>query len=198
MTALVALALSASLSADVPFLPQTPDLCGGAAAAMVFRYWGDAHADVEQFAPLVDRGAGGIEDRRTGGGRARARLASGGLHRKHRRARRSPGESPSHHRAASRSRPPLPLRRRHGRGRGERHGPRSVVGSVARDPDGRVRAAVESGEVLVVADRSGLGDSRRDAPRHRSQRRNSGSGFSRTSAKPITRLSGHESWLDAF
>src|SRR5688500_15340119 len=63
MTALVALALSASLSADVPFLPQTPDLCGGAAAAMVFRYWGDAHADVQQFAPLVDREAGGIEDR---------------------------------------------------------------------------------------------------------------------------------------
>lgn len=29
---------------------------------MVFRYWGQAHADVQQFAPLVDRRAGGIAD----------------------------------------------------------------------------------------------------------------------------------------
>ena len=57
---LAALALSATLEAEVPFLPQTPELCGGAAAAMVFRYWGDAQADVQQFAPLVDRKAGGI------------------------------------------------------------------------------------------------------------------------------------------
>ena len=59
---LAALALSATLEAEVPFLPQTPDLCGGAAAAMVFRYWGDAQADVQQFAPLVDRKAGGIAE----------------------------------------------------------------------------------------------------------------------------------------
>lgn len=45
----------------VPFLPQTEALCGGAAAAMVFRFWGDRRADVQQFAPLVDRRAGGIE-----------------------------------------------------------------------------------------------------------------------------------------
>jgi hypothetical protein len=45
---------------DVPYLPQTEALCGGAAAAMLFRYWGDTHADVQQFAPLVDREAGGI------------------------------------------------------------------------------------------------------------------------------------------
>ena len=25
----------------VPYLSQTEDLCGGAAAAMIFRYWGD-------------------------------------------------------------------------------------------------------------------------------------------------------------
>jgi predicted double-glycine peptidase len=50
------------LTLDVPFLPQTDALCGGAAAAMVFRYWGDAHADVQQFARLVDRRAGGIAD----------------------------------------------------------------------------------------------------------------------------------------
>lgn len=47
---------------SVPFLPQTDALCGGAAAAMVFRYWGDRHADVQQFATLVDRRAGGIAD----------------------------------------------------------------------------------------------------------------------------------------
>lgn len=45
---------------SVPFLPQTEALCGGAAAAMMFRYWGDRHADVQQFAPLVDASAGGI------------------------------------------------------------------------------------------------------------------------------------------
>jgi predicted double-glycine peptidase len=47
---------------SVPFLPQTEALCGGAAAAMVLRYLGDRHADVQQFAPLVDRRAGGIAD----------------------------------------------------------------------------------------------------------------------------------------
>lgn len=47
---------------DVSFLPQTEALCGGAAAAMVFRYWGDRHASVRQFEPLVDHSAGGIAD----------------------------------------------------------------------------------------------------------------------------------------
>src|ERR1700741_2215918 len=61
LVTIVAAALSlASLS--VPYLPQSDALCGGAAAAMVFRYWGDAHADVQQFAALVDRRAGGIAD----------------------------------------------------------------------------------------------------------------------------------------
>jgi hypothetical protein len=59
-TLTAALSLAASLAIDVPYLPQTDGLCGGAAAAMVFRYWGDTHADVQQFAPLVDRRAGGI------------------------------------------------------------------------------------------------------------------------------------------
>jgi hypothetical protein len=54
--------LLVSLTLSVPFLPQTPALCGGASVAMVFRYWGDRHADVQQFAPLVDRRAGGIAD----------------------------------------------------------------------------------------------------------------------------------------
>src|SRR4029078_5392655 len=44
----------------VPFLPQTEALCGGAAAAMVMRYWGAADAYPDAFAPLVDRAAGGI------------------------------------------------------------------------------------------------------------------------------------------
>jgi hypothetical protein len=66
---IVALALAdpaggvpAPASLDVPYLSQTEALCGGAAAAMVFRYWGDRHADVQQFASLVDRKAGGIAD----------------------------------------------------------------------------------------------------------------------------------------
>lgn len=44
----------------VPFVPQTDALCGGASAAMIFRFWGDRHADVAPFAPLVDARAGGI------------------------------------------------------------------------------------------------------------------------------------------
>ena len=59
-TLVAALSLVSSLTIDVPYLPQTDALCGGAAAAMVFRYWGDAHADVQEFASLVDRRAGGI------------------------------------------------------------------------------------------------------------------------------------------
>ncbi|HUR33476.1 MAG TPA: C39 family peptidase [Vicinamibacterales bacterium] len=47
---------------EVPYLPQTELLCGGAAVAMLFRYWGDRHASAQQFAPLVDRRAGGIAD----------------------------------------------------------------------------------------------------------------------------------------
>jgi hypothetical protein len=57
---LAAQALTAPQTIDVPFVPQTSLLCGGAAAAMLFRYWGEAHADVQQFSPLVDRRAGGI------------------------------------------------------------------------------------------------------------------------------------------
>jgi predicted double-glycine peptidase len=59
---LAAQALTASRIVDVPFVPQTDVLCGGAAVAMLFRYWGDAHADAQQFSPLVDRRAGGIAD----------------------------------------------------------------------------------------------------------------------------------------
>jgi hypothetical protein len=62
----LAASLSASLAADeavllaVPYVRQTKALCGGASAAMVFRFWGDGRASAESFAPLVDRRAGGI------------------------------------------------------------------------------------------------------------------------------------------
>ena len=45
---------------DVPFLAQTEALCGGAAAAMVMRYWGAEQARPEAFADLADSGRGGI------------------------------------------------------------------------------------------------------------------------------------------
>lgn len=45
---------------DVPFISQSEALCGGAAAAMVLRYWGAQGLDAESFAPLVDRSAAGI------------------------------------------------------------------------------------------------------------------------------------------
>jgi hypothetical protein len=45
---------------DVPFISQSELLCGGAAAAMVLRYWGERGIDAESFAPLVDRSAAGI------------------------------------------------------------------------------------------------------------------------------------------
>src|SRR5947208_7205383 len=61
MIATLVAALSLASSAiDVPYLPQTDALCGGAAVAMVFRYWGDSHADVQQFATLVDERRTGI------------------------------------------------------------------------------------------------------------------------------------------
>jgi predicted double-glycine peptidase len=45
---------------DVPFVSQSELLCGGAAAAMVLRYWGERELTAEAFAPLVDRSAAGI------------------------------------------------------------------------------------------------------------------------------------------
>jgi hypothetical protein len=46
---------------DVPFLPQTPELCGGAALAMVMRYWGDRSVLPADFQSLVKPSARGIE-----------------------------------------------------------------------------------------------------------------------------------------
>lgn len=45
---------------DVPFMSQSELLCGGAAAAMVLRYWGERGISAESFADLVDRSAAGI------------------------------------------------------------------------------------------------------------------------------------------
>jgi len=45
---------------DVPFVSQSELLCGGAAAAMVLRYWGERELAAEAFAHLVDRSAAGI------------------------------------------------------------------------------------------------------------------------------------------
>jgi hypothetical protein len=45
---------------DVPFISQSELLCGGAAAAMVLRYWGERGITAESFANLVDRSAAGI------------------------------------------------------------------------------------------------------------------------------------------
>lgn len=43
---------------DVPYMPQTPALCGGAAVAMVLRYWGERGVFPQDFAPLVGNGEG--------------------------------------------------------------------------------------------------------------------------------------------
>jgi len=45
---------------DVPYVSQTPELCGGAAVAMVLRYWGEREVFPQDFAPLVGAGDGGI------------------------------------------------------------------------------------------------------------------------------------------
>jgi predicted double-glycine peptidase len=43
---------------DVPYLPQTAELCGGAALAMVMRYWGDRTVLPSDFQSLVKSPAG--------------------------------------------------------------------------------------------------------------------------------------------
>ena len=45
---------------DVPFLPQTEELCGGAALAMVLRYWGATDVDPEDFAAALNADGSGI------------------------------------------------------------------------------------------------------------------------------------------
>lgn len=45
---------------DVPYIAQSVLLCGGAAAAMVLRYWGDTRTVPGDFASLVNEADGGI------------------------------------------------------------------------------------------------------------------------------------------
>jgi len=45
---------------DVPFVPQSEALCGGAAVAMVLRYWGVRGVAAENFSHLVEETDGGI------------------------------------------------------------------------------------------------------------------------------------------
>ena len=53
---------TASVRLDVPYLSQTEAMCGAAAVAMLLRFWGDTHADIQQFATLADQRAGGIAE----------------------------------------------------------------------------------------------------------------------------------------
>lgn len=45
---------------DVPYVPQSEALCGGAALAMVLRYWGESAVLAEDFAGLLEPGSAGI------------------------------------------------------------------------------------------------------------------------------------------
>ncbi len=45
---------------DVPFVPQSGELCGGAALAMVLRYWGMPGVLAEDFTALLEPGLAGI------------------------------------------------------------------------------------------------------------------------------------------
>jgi Peptidase_C39 like family len=45
---------------DVPYVPQSEALCGGAALAMVLRYWGEPRVRAEDFARLIAPGDPGI------------------------------------------------------------------------------------------------------------------------------------------
>ncbi|MGH7445571.1 MAG: cysteine peptidase family C39 domain-containing protein, partial [Longimicrobiales bacterium] len=51
---------AAELLLDVPFVPQSEALCGGAALAMVLRFHGDTRVYAEDFATLVVAGGAGI------------------------------------------------------------------------------------------------------------------------------------------
>ena len=48
---------------DVPFVAQTPELCGGAAVSMVMRYWGARDIVPEDFQTLVVQSERGIPTR---------------------------------------------------------------------------------------------------------------------------------------
>lgn len=45
---------------DAPYVPQSPALCGGAALAMVFRFWGEDAVHAEDFVDLLEPNGAGI------------------------------------------------------------------------------------------------------------------------------------------
>ena len=45
---------------DVPYVPQSEDMCGAAAVTMAFRYWGATDVRMSAFEPLVARDGSGI------------------------------------------------------------------------------------------------------------------------------------------
>ena len=45
---------------DVPYVPQSEDMCGAAAVTMAFRYWGATDVRMSDFEPLVARDGSGI------------------------------------------------------------------------------------------------------------------------------------------
>jgi hypothetical protein len=52
---------------DVPFVPQSEALCGGAAVSMVMRYWGLALSEVDGPAPVYAEDFSALVDERVGG-----------------------------------------------------------------------------------------------------------------------------------
>lgn len=52
--------LSGTQLLDVPYVPQSGQLCGGAALAMVLRYWGEPGVMAEDFAALAESAEDGI------------------------------------------------------------------------------------------------------------------------------------------
>ena len=51
---------------DVPYVAQSEALCGGAASAMVLRYWGARGVSAEEFVSLLNARRDGIETARAG------------------------------------------------------------------------------------------------------------------------------------
>lgn len=86
---------------DVPYVPQTEALCGGAAAVMVMRYWGGDSVGIQAFEPLVDDSARGI----------RTDVLAGEIHSLGWRALTFRGSLPEIRRQLSRGRPVIVLLR---------------------------------------------------------------------------------------
>ena len=143
---------TAGVRLDVPYLSQTEAMCGAAAVAMLLRFWGDTHADIQQFATLVDQRAG--RNRRTGvGGRGEAsRLADASFRRFHWRPCRAASPRPTRRDPDAGSPGPLPLRRRDGGYRHRSDRPRSGMGPIPACRRQTSLARLEIDRVLVIVD----------------------------------------------